>query len=214
MLPEFVPGLSGVVRVAADIFHTVALKADGTVMAWGLNDYGQLGDGTTTQRLSPVAVSGLRLFGLPILSFSADVGYGTSGVSPSTGSASTVLTYKVVYSHAANTAPSSILVCIDTAVCSAMSLDAAADPALQDGNYINGEQFVYTTSLAAGTHTYYFTASDGSASVSFPSAASVGPAVSSLVISNATLADGIVGDLYSQTLVANGGTAQYAWSSG
>jgi alpha-tubulin suppressor-like RCC1 family protein len=33
--------------------------ADGTVRAWGANTYGQLGDGTTTRRTSPVTVPNL-----------------------------------------------------------------------------------------------------------------------------------------------------------
>ena len=37
----------------------MALKNDGSVVAWGNNGYGQLGDGTTTDRLSPTAVPGL-----------------------------------------------------------------------------------------------------------------------------------------------------------
>ena len=45
--------------VVAGVAHTVALKSDGTVVAWGQNSSGQLGDGTTTQRDSPVAVPGL-----------------------------------------------------------------------------------------------------------------------------------------------------------
>jgi alpha-tubulin suppressor-like RCC1 family protein len=48
-----------VVAIAAGYSHSLALKADGTVMAWGYNSSGQLGDGTTMQRLSPVAVPGL-----------------------------------------------------------------------------------------------------------------------------------------------------------
>jgi len=36
--------------------HTLALADDGTVYAWGRNDFGQLGDGTTTDSASPVAV--------------------------------------------------------------------------------------------------------------------------------------------------------------
>jgi hypothetical protein len=35
------------------------LKSDGTVRAWGYNTYGQLGDGTATNRSTPVWVLGL-----------------------------------------------------------------------------------------------------------------------------------------------------------
>ncbi len=39
--------------------HTVVLKSNGTVWTFGLNSDGQLGDGTTTLRRSPVQVSGI-----------------------------------------------------------------------------------------------------------------------------------------------------------
>ncbi|HEV8634174.1 MAG TPA: DUF6531 domain-containing protein, partial [Chloroflexota bacterium] len=52
-------GIGGVVGIAGGYEHVVALKNDGTVWAWGNNRVGQLGDGTTTQRLSPVQVLGL-----------------------------------------------------------------------------------------------------------------------------------------------------------
>lgn len=45
--------------VAAGEDHAMSLKPDGTVWAWGYNYYGQLGDGTTTNRSTPVQVSGL-----------------------------------------------------------------------------------------------------------------------------------------------------------
>ncbi len=41
------------------IGHMLALKGDGRVWAWGDNSLGQLGDGATINRLTPVAVSGL-----------------------------------------------------------------------------------------------------------------------------------------------------------
>src|SRR5260370_23717590 len=37
----------------------MALRSDGTAVAWGYNGEGELGDGTTTNRITPVAVSGL-----------------------------------------------------------------------------------------------------------------------------------------------------------
>ena len=44
---------------AAGATHTLAVNADGTVSAWGDNSYGELGDGTTTERTSAVVVQGL-----------------------------------------------------------------------------------------------------------------------------------------------------------
>ena len=54
-----VPGLASVVGLAASADHTCALLSDGTARCWGDNSYGQLGDGTTTARMAPVAVAGL-----------------------------------------------------------------------------------------------------------------------------------------------------------
>jgi alpha-tubulin suppressor-like RCC1 family protein len=41
-------------QVASGGYHTSAIKTDGTLWTWGNNGYGQLGDNTTTQRLTPV----------------------------------------------------------------------------------------------------------------------------------------------------------------
>jgi alpha-tubulin suppressor-like RCC1 family protein len=50
--------LVGIVASAGGLTHGVFLKSDGTVFAVGLNSSGQLGDGTTTQRLAAVQVLG------------------------------------------------------------------------------------------------------------------------------------------------------------
>lgn len=42
--------LADIIDVDSRYYHNLALKADGTVYAWGANLSGQLGDGTTTQR--------------------------------------------------------------------------------------------------------------------------------------------------------------------
>jgi alpha-tubulin suppressor-like RCC1 family protein len=44
--------------IATGASHVVALKKEGTVWTWGGNSAGQLGDGTTTLRTAPAAVSG------------------------------------------------------------------------------------------------------------------------------------------------------------
>jgi alpha-tubulin suppressor-like RCC1 family protein len=44
--------------IVAGRFHALALSSTGTFYAWGNNEYGQLGDGTTTDRLVPTAVNG------------------------------------------------------------------------------------------------------------------------------------------------------------
>jgi alpha-tubulin suppressor-like RCC1 family protein len=64
-LPIQVTSLSNIVAVAMGgdmgavytaTGHSMALGADGTVWGWGRNNFGQIGDGTTTDRTTPVRV--------------------------------------------------------------------------------------------------------------------------------------------------------------
>ena len=58
--PEPVSGAGGtVVQMTAGYQHTCALSGAGAARCWGDNFSGQLGDGSNTDRLTPVAVSGL-----------------------------------------------------------------------------------------------------------------------------------------------------------
>ncbi|MDZ4278372.1 MAG: RCC1 repeat-containing protein, partial [Dehalococcoidia bacterium] len=58
--PEGEPAAaSGVASVAGGDAHTCARTTTGEVQCWGLNDSGQVGDGSNTQRDAPVSVSGL-----------------------------------------------------------------------------------------------------------------------------------------------------------
>jgi len=61
--PAPVVGLADVVAVSCGFGpgHSLALRRDGSVWAWGYNNAGQLGDGTNTARLAPVVVPGLNL---------------------------------------------------------------------------------------------------------------------------------------------------------
>lgn len=70
--PVKVKGISDVIEVSAGMYHTLALKADGTVWAWGNNTSGQLGNGTNyINSNKPIQVAGLS----NIISISANGGY-------------------------------------------------------------------------------------------------------------------------------------------
>lgn len=56
-LPVNLPAGVGATAVAAGFGHSLAIGSDGRLYAWGQNTAGQLGDGSTTQRTSPVMVN-------------------------------------------------------------------------------------------------------------------------------------------------------------
>ena len=61
-VPVTIPGLSDVTitAVTAGTSHSCALTTSGIVRCWGKNDWGQLGNGTTTDQIIPVTVSGIN----------------------------------------------------------------------------------------------------------------------------------------------------------
>jgi alpha-tubulin suppressor-like RCC1 family protein len=87
--PVQIPGLTDVIAVAAGDDHSMALKRDGTIVSWGGNKFGQLGDGTTVDRTTPAPVPGIgKVIAIAADSFSVAVladgralswGYASSG---------------------------------------------------------------------------------------------------------------------------------------
>ncbi len=60
--PVQVIGLTNVVAITSGKYFSTALKGDGTIWTWGVNNKGQLGDETTTNRAAPVQVLMDQLF--------------------------------------------------------------------------------------------------------------------------------------------------------
>ena len=82
--PTRVPGLEGITQIAADGSHTLALRSDGRVMAWGQNRYGELGSGTRDTAWTPVEVKGLDR--VVAIAAGGGGGRGTSGAVRDDGS--------------------------------------------------------------------------------------------------------------------------------
>ena len=57
--PVAVPGLTGVVSLSAGLAHTCALRTDATVVCWGDNYYGQVGNDGSSGQSTPTEVAGL-----------------------------------------------------------------------------------------------------------------------------------------------------------
>ena len=56
--PVEAPEVAGARAVAVGDDHALVVASDGRVRAWGRNTDGQLGDGSTSDRTSPIAVAG------------------------------------------------------------------------------------------------------------------------------------------------------------
>jgi len=60
--PVSVVGGNSYSKIYCGYRHTLAMRGDGTVWAWGDNSYGQIGDGSAASRSSPVSVVGGHSF--------------------------------------------------------------------------------------------------------------------------------------------------------
>ena|GEM_PF-3608945 len=156
------------------------------------NYYFQASDGSNTYRLpTSGTLPGPNVsVNEPFLTFSSASGYGTVGVNPGNGeSGSQQFTYKVVYTHPDNNRPLYVKVHIDGDAGRLMSVDSSASATLKDGNYVNGEQYTYTTTLGVGSHTYLFEATDGAKQIFLPLIPSLGilsgPTVTNSIAPNA-----------------------------
>lgn len=80
-LPEVTGLPAGITAIAAGGSHSLALDSLGRVWGWGYNGYGQLGDGTSTDKFSPVSV----VFPEPVTVIAIAAGGSTSIAIDSTG---------------------------------------------------------------------------------------------------------------------------------
>lgn len=76
----------GMSAIASGAIHSCSLDTNGNIKCWGYNEYGQLGDGTTVNRTSPVTV--LAAAGGPALANVTGIaagGYHTCAITTTTG---------------------------------------------------------------------------------------------------------------------------------
>ena len=84
LTPVEVAGLAGVTKISAGGDFSLALRSDGTVWAWGYNQDGELGNGTTADSSVPVRVTGLSQVTSIAAGGEASVAVRTTGIAAAT----------------------------------------------------------------------------------------------------------------------------------
>jgi phospholipase C len=87
-----------------------------------------------------------------------------SGVNPTSGTSSTVFTFKSTYTHSSGTAPTQATLYVDT---------SAYPMTFISGSYSSGALYQVQTTLPTGNHTFYFVFSDGQTSWADPFAPTI-----------------------------------------
>lgn len=155
-------------------YSTGAIYAYTTTLALGAHNYHfEASDGPTPTRWPAGDFSG-PLVGnqAPGLAVTGESGYTSDGVEPDTGNTNTNYVYRVKYTDPDGTTPSYVRVHIDGET-------GGRAMSFVSGSISSGAIYSYATnSLAAGTHTYHFEASDGSLTARLPTTGDLsGPTV-------------------------------------
>ena len=87
--PQLVAGLPALVSITSKFDHTCGLTAAGEAWCWGVNTFGQLGDGSADARNAPVKVAGSVRFTSVSVGAQTSCGLGTDGTMYCWGSATT-----------------------------------------------------------------------------------------------------------------------------
>jgi alpha-tubulin suppressor-like RCC1 family protein len=79
--PAQVTGLAGITKISAGCGFSLALRSDGTVWAWGYDNVGQLGNGSTATSAVPAKVAGLSHVTSISAGWDSSVATATNGIS-------------------------------------------------------------------------------------------------------------------------------------
>lgn len=196
--PVSVPGLSGgVAAIAGGDGYSLALKANGTAWMCGYNGYGQLGDGTTTDRHTPVQVTGLSevtaiagkgyhaLALIPFRILTMQLPFAVMGTPYTQSLTTSTGTHPYSWSRSAGTFPAGLTLNISTGVVSG-------------------------TPAEAGTFTFTVMATDANGETAQKQLSLT--VYSPLAIAATPLQPGASMAGYSRTLTASGGLAPFSWS--
>ncbi|QVK16776.1 DUF5011 domain-containing protein [Mycoplasmatota bacterium] len=81
----YLPISETIQKLSLGTYHSLAITSEGRIFTWGFNDYGQLGDGTTTARNTPTEITGNFNLGEGETITEVSLGYSNTSVITSEG---------------------------------------------------------------------------------------------------------------------------------